>query len=600
MKQFFKYFFASGLAIIVFGLIFLFLSIGIISAKFGSGPAPINVKKNSILQLKLDMPISERTFAEFKMGMQPEMKAKTGMKNIIDNIKFAKTDDKIKGIYLDLSSVQMGMATMEEIRNALLDFKESKKFIVSYSENYSQGAYYLASVSDEIYLYPTGSLDWKGFASEKTFLKNMMDKLEVDMQVIRGSNNKFKSAVEPFLTDKMSDANREQTKKYMFSFWNHIVKGVGEQRNISTETLNEIADGLLVYNSQKAIDYKLVTASKYEDEVFDILKEKAGIEEEKDLVFIKLGKYSKHVKTKTIVKNRKNPKNIAVVYATGEIKSGKGGHEVIGSETTVKSLRKARENDSIKVIVLRVNSPGGSALASDVIWREIEQIKKDGKKVVVSMGNLAASGGYYISCNADRIFAQPNTITGSIGVFGMIPNAEKFFKNKIGVTFDRVVTNKHAGMMTINKPLSEEEYLLIQKEVDRIYNDFITKVAEGRGMTKQEVDSIGQGRVWAGTDALENNLVDEIGGLNDAIKYAAKIAELDEYRIQEYPIIKENPFMKLMEQLNEKEENASVFSTSTENKIVKEILTQMDAINKISTNPNDRIQARMPYILKIK
>jgi len=600
MKQFFKYFFASGLAIIVL----LFITIGVFSAKFNSGPDPVEVKQSSVLRLKFDKPVGERSFAQIKKeAMNIQVVEKIGVKSIITDIEFAKTDDKIKGIYLDLSSLHMGMATMEEIRNALIDFKESEKFIISYSEMYSQGAYYLASVSDEIYLYPTGTLIWKGLVSEKTFLKNMMDNLEIDMQVIRGSNNKFKSAVEPFLVDKMSDANREQTEKYLFSFWNQIVSGISKSRNISVETLNEVADGLLVSNAQKAVDYKFITATKYEDEVLEILKTKTDTKEDEKLALIELKKYNKHTTKKLILKNRKKTKNIAVVYATGEIISGKGSHEIIGSITTVKNLRKARKNDSIKVIVLRVNSPGGSALASDVIWREIEQIKKEGKKVVVSMGNVAASGGYYIACNADRIFAQPNTITGSIGVFGMIPNTEKFLKNKIGITFDRAVTNKHAGMMTINKALSEEEYKLIQKEVDRIYDDFISKVATGRGMTKQEVDSLGQGRVWAGTDALANHLVDEIGGINDAIAYAATLIGTEEYQVLELPKVKKDGLLELMEMLNkdkdEEDEDEKVF-VSQNNKLVQQVLNQFNVISNINTNPNDRIQARMPYLLEVK
>lgn len=604
MKQFFKYFLASGLANIVFGLIFFFIIVGSVSAIvggsiFGSKPMPVSVKKNSILKIELDKPIGERTYSQpMFTGEGFEDAGKLGINSIIESIEFAQTDEKIKGIYLHTNSISVGLANIEELRDALEEFKESGKFIVSYSEGYTQGTYYLASVSDEIYLYPTGSLQWSGLASERMFFKQMLDKLDIDMQIIRGSNNKFKSAVEPFITDKMSEANREQTEKYMFSFWNHLVSGISTSRNISVEELNEIADNMLISNAEKALKYKFVTGLKYQDEVDDILKEKMGVEDEKDLKWVTLDKYLTYTSRKLSVKRRKK-QNIAIVYANGEIISGKGNQEMIGSETTVKHLRKARLNDSIKAVVLRVNSPGGSALASDVIWREIELIKKAGKPVVVSMGDLAASGGYYISCNADRIFAQENTITGSIGVFGMIPNAERFFKNKMGITFDRAKTNEHADLMSISKPLTEEEYKVIQKEVDRIYDDFITKVSKGRNMSKEMVDSIGQGRVWSGKDAIAINLVDEIGGIEEAVQHAATLAKLDNPIVMEIPKAKKDPLEDIMKMLNQGEEE----STNTlikANTITGEMFGILQTLKNMNLQAQDRIQARMPYNLIIR
>ncbi|MFT7011777.1 MAG: protease-4 [Flavobacteriales bacterium] len=606
MKQFFKYFLASGLAYIVFGIIFFFIIMGGVSAIVGGSvfsgqQQPVRVENNTLLTIKLDNTIGERTYSQPTFnGQGIEDAGKIGVNSIIKTIEYAKTDDKIKGIYFQPGGISVGLANLEEIHDALQDFKESGKFIVAYSEVYSQGTYYLASVSDEIYIYPTGSLQWSGLSSERMFFKQMLDKLDIDMQIIRGSNNKFKSAVEPFIMDKMSEANREQTEKYMFSFWDHIVSEVSDSRDISEKELNLIADGMLIANASKAVEYKFATAVKYQDEVDEILKEKLELEEDEEVETISLAKYIQYAEIKMLVKNRRK-QNIAIVYANGEIISGKGNQEMIGSETTVKHLRKARLNDSIKAIVLRVNSPGGSALASDVIWREIELIKKSGKPVVVSMGDLAASGGYYISCNADRIFAQENTITGSIGVFGMIPNAERFLENKIGITFDRAKTNEHADLMSFTKPLTEEEYSVIQKEVDRIYDDFITKVSVGRGMTKELVDSIGQGRVWSGKDALEINLVDEIGGIESAVAHAAKLANLENPVTMDIPAKKKNQLEEIINLLNQGDEDEeSVKILTGNNTISAEILEQLNTLKTLNIQSKDRIQARLPYTIKIK
>lgn len=599
MKQFLKYFLASGLAYIVFGLIFLLISIGIVSSFFNKGPKPIMVKDQSVLHIEFDRPIGELTYSKPQFtGDGIDEVGKIGVKSVTDAIDYAATDDKIKGIYLDISSLNSGMATAEEVRNSLKRFKESKKFIVAYSEMYTKGGYYMASLADEIYLYPTGIVEWNGLGSERMFFKNMLEKLDVDVQIIRGSNNKFKSAVEPFMLEKMSEANRLQTERFLNSFWNHIVTEVGAQRDLSAEDLNLIADQIKIHNAQSAVDEKLVTALKYEDEVADILKEKLELKDDEKINVMPLSKYVKYVDRKNTVKE-KATKNIAVVYATGEIRSGKGSLEMIGSETTAKHIREARKNDSIKAVVLRVNSPGGSALASDVIWREVMLTKKV-KPVVVSMGDVAASGGYYISCGADRIFAQPNTITGSIGVFGMIPNMEGFFNNKLGITFDYVQTNKHANIMTVSKPLTEEEYTIIQKGVDEIYNDFITKVAAGRGISKEMVDSIGQGRVWTGTDAKEIKLVDEIGGLNDAIAYAAKLAALDEVAIMTLPKPKTSPLEEFLTALDEEkegenEDEISIKSPNMNSQMVKQLFNYMERLEYLYTHPSEQIQARLPY-----
>jgi protease-4 len=606
MKQFFKYFLASGLAYIIFGLIFLFIAIGIISSTISSGPPVVRVKDSSVLHIQFNQAIGEKTFSKPQFnGEGFEDAGKMGIRNVTESIKYATTDDKIKGIYLNASSFQGGLATMEEVRNSLKKFKKSGKFIISYSETYTKGGYYLASLADEVYMYPTGLMEWNGLGSERMFYKDMLDKLDIDMQIIRGSNNKFKSAVEPFMYNEMSPANRKQTEKYMFSFWNHILDEISTAKGISEYDLNKVADSLLLSNALKTVDYKFVTALKYEDEVIDILKAKTDTKEDEKVNLISLSKYTKYVTRKNTVKNI-NKENIAVVYATGEIRSGKGDLESIGSETTVKLIRKARKDSTIKALVLRVNSPGGSALASDVIWREIILTKKE-KPVVVSMGDVAASGGYYIACAADRIFAQPNTITGSIGVFGMIPNGERFLKNKIGVTFDRVQTNKHANIMSVTKGLTDEEYKIIQKEVDNIYDDFITKVSKGRNISKVMVDSIGQGRVWTGLDALDIKLVDEIGGLDDAIAYAAKLADVTTPVVMELPKDKEDPFANFMEALNNNQDDEDVDvksffmkAKSNNGSLLNEVMGYMNELSKINISPSDKIQARMPYVLKVK
>lgn len=597
MKQFFKYFLASGLAYIVFGLILFLIIIGISSVIF-EGPEPVSVERNSVLHLKFDQPISETSYFQLEPTALKAVNV-MGLNDIVRSIDYAAEDDKIKGIYLEPSFMSVGLGGLEEIHDALERFKKSEKFIVAYSEAYSQGGYYLASVADEIYVYPTGAMEWSGLSSEKMFFKQMLDKVGVEMQIIRGSNNKFKSAVEPYFLEKMSDANREQTEKYLFSFWDHWVAEISKARGVSVSDLNSFADNMIISSPAKAVENKLATAVKYQDEVEGILKEKLSLKKKDKLKSVGLSDYMEYTKTKLLVKNS-GVKNIAIVYANGEIVSGKGTAEMIGSETTVQHLRKARNNDSIKAVVLRVNSPGGSALASDVIWREIELIKKSGKKVVVSMGDLAASGGYYISCNADRIFAQENTITGSIGVFGVVPNAQKLMNEKVGITFDRAKTNEHADLMSFTKPLTDEEYSVIQKEVDRIYDDFISRVAEGRGISKAMVDSIGQGRVWSGKDALSINLVDEIGGIEEAVAHAAELAKISNPRVMDIPKKKVDAAEEILKALSQDNEDNEVSAFYKPGSFSGEIMEQLKQLNSINLQSQDRIQARLPYLITIK
>ncbi len=408
---------------------------------------------------------------------------------------------------------------------------------MAYSEYYSHYTYYIATAADEIFLYPEGEMDFKGLRTELMFFKGALEKMEVVPQIIRGSNNKFKSAMEPFMYDKMSDANREQIMKYLNSMWGHMLTGISESRDISVDQLNLLADSMKIQSTADAIAYKLIDKAMYKDEILAELRSKLDIGADDDIETANLEDYmdveDPDQKLKEALGKDTGDK-VAIVYATGSIEGGNGDNETIGSERISRAIRKARLDSTIKAVVLRVNSPGGSALASDVMWREMI-LCKEKKPVVVSMGDVAASGGYYIACPADKIFANPTTITGSIGVFGLMPYAGDFFENKLGITTDRAMTNDHADMGSPFRMLSDYEFNTIQKGVDKIYDQFTSKVAEGRGMTQAEVDDIGQGRVWTGIDAKEVGLVDELGGLSAAIAYAAETAELDDYDVTTFP-----------------------------------------------------------------
>lgn len=534
MKHFFGAFFGSLLGILITGvvttLIIVFSIINSFKDSIKGDDKTYKSKENSVLRMNLNGDIIERgvknPFGELDLGpLMP--KTCLGLNDIIANLKKAKNDKDIKGIFLEVSEPTAGFATIEEIRNALLDFKSSGKFIYAYSEVYSQKAYYLASTANKVYLNPQGGMEVKGLSSQIMFYKNMLDKFNIEVQIFR--HGKFKSAIEPFMLDKMSDANRAQVETYLGALWNQMTLGISKARNVSVADINAMADNLSIRNPEDALNNKLVDELKYEDEVFDAIKKTINIKENDKIHFVSLDDYSHapdHIK---FSKNK-----IAIIYAVGEIVSGKSDDSKMGSESIVKAIRQARLDTNIKAIVFRVNSPGGSALASDVMWREVTLAKK-AKPFIVSMGDVAASGGYYISCAADRIFAQPNTITGSIGVFGMLPNAQKALSEKLGITIDTVNTNKHSDVGTILRGVTTEEHAYVQQSVEHIYDIFITKVAEGRKMQKNNVDSIGQGRVWSGSDAIKINLVDELGGINEAIAYAAKQAKLTEYKIIDLP-----------------------------------------------------------------
>ena len=544
MKQFLKFTLAAaaGLMLGVFSIIIIF---SILAASGDS--KEVQLDKPYVLRLELNGEIQDRV-EEMPFDLS-EITGQDvnilGLNDILANIKKAKTDENIKGIYIEIGIISAGFATREEIRNALLDFKESGKFITTYSEIYTQGSYYLASVADYICMYPEGGMELRGLNSTIPFFTNALKKMGIEPQVIR--HGKFKSAVEPFMLTEMSDENREQIETYMGSIWEHFLKNVASDRELTRDRLNEMAENLEIQTTEDAVRLGLVDSLFYRDQFQNHLANLMEQENYYDINFISLKKYNK-VKNEN-ARDKFKKEKVAVIYAQGEIQSGEGSETVIGSERISKAIRKARKDEKVKAIVLRVNSPGGSALASDVIWREMKLANEE-KPVVVSMGDVAASGGYYIACASDKIYASPNTITGSIGVFGIMPNIEELMTDKIGITFDNVKTNKFADLGSVNRPLTQEEYDIIQKGVVDVYNTFTSKVAEGRDMSQENVDDIGQGRVWSGTNAMDINLIDEYGGLEAAVAGAAELAELEDYRIFELPEQKD-PFQELLEQLEE-------------------------------------------------
>ena len=533
MKQFFKFVLATMVGFLVISVILILVIIGIIVA--ASGDKTVEIDSNSVLHIQFTKPITERTPVNplkdvpfLGLGQDEAI----GLNDILADIKKAKTDPDIKGIYLEESTFTSGQATSEEIRNALIDFKKSGKFIIAYSEIYTQSFYYLASVADKVYMNPKGIFEFHGFSQQVTFLKGALDKLGIDVQIIKVGT--YKSAVEPFFLTKMSPANRLQVNSYLGSLYGHFLAQVSASRKISKDSLFNYANELKIRLPEDALKYKLIDGLKYKDEILDELKQLTGVEAKDDLKSVELADYTKSGPKKGDSKKKESKNRIAIVYASGDIIGGDGDDNSIGSERISKALRQVRLDDNVKAVVFRVNSPGGSSLASDVMWREVMLTKKV-KPIIVSMGDYAASGGYYISCAADSIFAEPNTITGSIGIFAILPNMQKFFNDKLGITFDGVKTGKYADLGDVSRPLTPEEKAILQNEVDHGYDDFTKAVAEGRHKTQAYINSIGQGRVWTGSQAIKLGLVDRLGNINDAILSAAKEAKIKNYKLVAYP-----------------------------------------------------------------
>ncbi len=451
-----------------------------------------------------------------------------GLYDVIRLLRHAGEDSAIKGIYLKCNGDPNGFATNEELRHALQDFKKTGKFVYAYGDGITQKAYYVAAVADKIYCNPKGDLEWKGFSTEMLYLKGALQKLEIEPQIFYAG--KFKSATEPLREEKMTDANRLQLTELLNDFFNRLLDSTAAVRGLDTGVLRKCANESLVRHASDALNYRLVDGLKYDDEVKDEMRRKLGLDKHGWINFISLGKYAKGVDWKTTPGKDK----ICLIYAEGDVVDGKGEKDDIGSETYRYLIRKARFDKEVKAIVLRVNSGGGSSLASENIWRELSLARKE-KPVIVSFGDVAASGAYYLSCNADSIFALPGTITGSIGVFTIIPNFQSFFKNKLGVTFDGVKTAPEADLLNSTRPLTAAERVYVQNEIDTIYHDFKSRVSEGRGRSMEYIDSIAQGRVWSGTMGLSLGLVDRMGTLQDAIDCAARMAKTNDYRLVEYP-----------------------------------------------------------------
>ncbi len=592
MKEFFKIAFATMLGVLMYSILaslLFFFVLGIMISAMDTKGTTI-VEPNSLLMITLDAPIKDRAsnnpFDNFNF-QSFKKEGGLALNDIIKNIDKAKTDENIKGIYLDLSTLNAGIAQIEEIREALIKFKEGGKFIFCHADYFSQLSYYLASVSNNLYLTPTGGLDFIGFSLQVMFYKNAFDKIGVEPQIIR--HGKFKSAVEPFMLNEMSPENTEQLKTYLFSIWNHYLGKISISRNIPVNHLSQMADSLSIATSNDALKYKLVDGLKYKDEIQKELATLMGTESHKDIKVITLADYDN-----AIIENTEDFKlirdKVAIIYAIGEIGMGEGDTYKIGAEGLSKTIREAREDENIKAIVLRINSPGGSALASEIIWREV-MLAKEAKPVVVSMGVYAASGGYYIACAADKIVACPNTLTGSIGVFGILFNAKQLLNDKIGITVNTVNTNKHSDIGAMYRAMLPEEQKYIQFSVEDVYATFIQRVADGRKMTTAQVDSIGQGRIWSGLNAIEIGLVDTLGTLQDAVNIAVKLADLKEYQTVDLPEQKEM-FDEIMKQI----------STDVRLKFAEALLGQdmqiYQTFNEIQQYQG--IQARMPFYFQLK
>lgn len=584
MRNFFKIFFASLLALIIFSLIGVLILVGIISS--AASPNKPDIESNAVLVLDLTKQYKEQkdesVLGAFSSNSDNDI---PGLYDVVRMIDYAKTDNSVKGIYIKCDDNVNGFAASEELRQALIDYRKSKKFVIAYGDVISQKAYYVATAADKVYCNPKGLVDWRGMASTLFFIKGTLERLEIQPQIFYAG--KFKRATEPLREYQMTEANRLQTSVYINDMYSRVLTAVSEKTKVDTASLHNLANQGAIKTAYDALNYKLIDGVKYDDEVKGEIIRKLGIKDTAKINYVSLGKYAKAADFKKSGGDR-----IALIYAEGEIKNGKGEDGEIGSDDYRNLIRKVRMDKNVKAIVFRVNSPGGDALASEEIWREITLAKKV-KPVVVSFGDVAASGGYYISCNADSIFAQPNTITGSIGVFGIIPNMKNFFNKKLGVTFDVVKTGPFADMLGVNRPLNDAEKKFIQNTVDTIYGAFKGRVSEGRKISLTNVDSIAQGRVWTGQRALQIHLVDRLGNINDAISCASRMAKLKDYTLKEYPE-KKSFFEKL---LNDYKKDVKVKTIKEE--IGEEqyaIYKQLKSIRKMVAIP----QARLPFEISIE
>lgn len=589
MLQFLKYVFATIVGLFLFLVVCFFVLAGI-GSMMSSADEKTLVSKNSVLKIDLNQIIRENTpqedpFTEFLSGGRGP--GQIGLPQLKEAIANAKIDPNIKGIYLHAEYPTAGFATLEEIRSALIDFKKSGKFIYSYAEIMTEGAVYLTSVADKSYINPSGGLDFNGLNAKYTFMKGLFEKIGVKPEIFRVGE--YKSAVEPFIRTNMSDANREQSQSFINDIAARFYGDISESRKIPMEELNNILNNALIQEPSDAVKYKLVTNTGYWDEFEQILRKATDVNDDKKIAYVTVNKY---LKAEKYVKEGSLSNRIAVIVGEGDIVTGDGEDGTIGSDKIVKELQKARKDSKVKAVVLRINSGGGSSLASDIMWREVELTKKV-KPVIASMGDYAASGGYYMAMACDTIVARPTTITGSIGIFGMLFNVENLMNQKLGITFDGVGTHKYSDFPSATRTMSDAERMMIQNSVNRGYEDFTSKAAKGRHMSLEKLKSLAGGRVWTGTQAKENGLVDVLGGMNDAIRIAAQKAKLKQgdYRVKYYPIKKSGieAFMEKFSSDREEEKLRAYLG------VLAPVAKQLKTLQSM-----DKLQARIPFELEIK
>ena len=588
MKNFLIYTLATITGIIISSILFFLIMLASLSAIVATGNKQVSINQNSILVLNAGVPIPDRSNPNPWSGFDIVNMTFTqtpGLNEILTDIKKATTDEKIKGILIENGLLSPGWATTGEIREALVKFRNSGKFVIAWSDYVlSQAGYYVSTAADRIYLNPGAVMEFKGLSGEVMFYKKALDKIGVEVQVVR--HGKFKGAVEPYILDKLSSENREQINDYVGSIWSHVVSGISESRNIPVEKLYRFADELSANNTEDALTNNLIDGLIYRDALIDTLKTLSGVSLDDKIQLVPMSKYSKvpYPGRQYSLKNK-----IAIIYAEGNIVMGKGNVTNIGGNNYAEIIRQLRKDTTIKSIILRVNSPGGNAVASDIMWQELNLASKV-KPVVVSMGNYAASGGYYISCPATKIYASPVTLSGSIGVFGLIPNANKLLHDKLGISVESVNTNKYADFPSVYRPMTTYERGVMQKNIEKIYSDFVSKVATGRNMDVSSVDSIGQGRVWTGIRAKKLGLIDEFGGLEDAIIGAAELAGVDKYSIKEYPV-PEDPYTRIISSLSGNIRMKILNKELGENFSLYKELKEVSEMNGI--------QARLPYFIDI-
>lgn len=588
MKNFLKYVLATITGIIIVSILFMVVMLASLSVMMVSGDKTTSITDNSVLVLKAGVNIPDKGSKNPYSGIDIINMTVTpapGLNEILQNLKKAASDDKVKGVLIENGMIPPGWATTEELRDGLKKFRESGKFVIAWSDYLMiQEGYYLSAAADKIYINPSSTVDFKGLSGEILFYKKALEKLGVEVQVIR--HGKFKGAVEPYILDRLSPENREQILTYVGSIWSHVLNNISADRGIPVEKLNSIADNLTGYVAQGAFESGLVDGLLYHDQLIDTLKVRSGLTPDDKIALVPMHKYTK------VPESKKTPfqKNkISVVYASGSIVNGKGNENNIGGDAFRDVIRKERKDSTVKAIVLRVNSRGGSAIASDMIWRELELAAKD-KPVVISMGNYAASGGYFIAAPGTKVMASPTTITGSIGVFGLIPNTGKLMEQKLGVTYETVETNSNSDFPSVYRSMNTVEKEAMQRSIEVIYSDFVNKVSAGRKMTFNEVDSIAQGRVWSGSNAMRIGLVDSFGGLTDAVAEAGRLAGLEAWSLRELPV-SEDPFLKMISQ----------FGAEIKNKILKNELGEFERIFDDLREIRDfsGIQARLPYYIEL-